>query len=71
MPHGQLSAGYFHHPERVERQRAALIESGKDGVLLEEVMQFFPASRRLYCTNWRATEFKGHPGTLMCARSAM
>jgi glycosyltransferase involved in cell wall biosynthesis len=60
----------LHHPERVERQRGALIESNSQGVLLEEVMQFFPGSRKLYCTNWRATESKGHPGTLMCRRSA-
>ena len=60
----------LHHPERIERQRGALIESGKQAVLLEEVMQFFPDARKLYCTNWRATECGGHPGTLMCARSA-
>ena len=60
----------LHHPQRVERQRSALIESGKQAVLLEEVMQFFPRSRKLYCINWRATEDKGNPGTLMCKRSA-
>ena len=33
-------------------------------------MQFFPAERILYCTNWRATEATGHPGTRMCTATA-
>ncbi|HEY3888641.1 MAG TPA: glycosyltransferase family 2 protein [Caulobacteraceae bacterium] len=53
------------HPERLERQLAALVETGAEGVCLQEVMQFFPGERRLYCTNWRATEAQAHPGTLM------
>ena len=55
----------LHHPERLQRQLAALVQSGAEGVCLQEVMQFFPADRSLYCTNWRATEAKAHPGTLM------
>jgi glycosyltransferase involved in cell wall biosynthesis len=62
----------LHHPERLERQLAALIQSRVEGVCLQEVMQFFPAERSLYCTNWRATEAKAHPGTLMrWSRSAV
>ena len=53
------------HPERLERQLAALVQSGAEGVCLREVMQFFPAERRLYGANWRATEAQAHPGTLM------
>jgi glycosyltransferase involved in cell wall biosynthesis len=60
----------FHHPQRLERQLKALIESGGQAVYLQEVMQFFPDSRTLYYLNWRATEAKSHPGTLMCRRSA-
>ncbi|MGP0094544.1 MAG: glycosyltransferase [Xanthobacteraceae bacterium] len=60
----------LHHPQRLERQLRALIESGAQTVCLEEVMQFFPADRMLYCTNWRATEARAHPGTLMCKSSA-
>lgn len=60
----------LHHPERVEWQCRALIESGKPAMLLEEVMQFFPGARSLHCTNWHATDAGGHTGTLMCARSA-
>ncbi len=55
----------LHHPERLERQLAALVRSGAEGVCLQEVMQFFPAEHTLYCTNWRATEARAHPGTLM------
>jgi glycosyltransferase involved in cell wall biosynthesis len=55
----------LYHPQRLERQLEALVSSGAEGVCLQEVMQFFPAGRRLYCTNWRATEAMAHPGTLM------
>jgi glycosyltransferase involved in cell wall biosynthesis len=55
----------LYHPERLERQLKALVSSDAEGVCLQEVMQFFPAERRLYCTNWRATEAMAHPGTLM------
>jgi glycosyltransferase involved in cell wall biosynthesis len=54
------------HPERLELQLAALLQSEAEGVCLQEVMQFFPTERRLYCTNWRATEAMALPGTLMC-----
>ncbi len=53
------------HPERLERQLAALVDGNAEGICLQEVMQFFPAERWLYCTNWRATEAAAHPGTLM------
>jgi glycosyltransferase involved in cell wall biosynthesis len=56
----------LHHPLRLERQLAALAASHGRAVCLQEVMQFFAAERRLYCTNWRATEVKALPGTLMC-----
>lgn len=59
----------LHHPQRVERQLEALLASGGDAVYLEDAMQFFPDSRMLYWTNWRATEAKGLPGTLMCRRA--
>ncbi len=58
------------HPERLEQQLAALTASGAEAVGLQEVMQYFPATRTLYCTNWRATENKCHPATIMCRRSA-
>jgi glycosyltransferase involved in cell wall biosynthesis len=55
----------LYHPERLERQLEALIRSGAEAVGLQEVMQFFPSDRSLYCTNWRATPATAHPGTLM------
>ena len=55
----------LHHPERLRRQLAALAESGAEGVCPQEVMQFFPAERGLYCHNWRATEATAFPGALM------
>lgn len=60
----------FHHPWRLEHQLKALLESGRQAVYLQEVMQYFVEPRDLYCTNWRATPAKGHPGTLMLKRSA-
>jgi glycosyltransferase involved in cell wall biosynthesis len=60
----------LHHPERLARQLTALAGSGGEGVCLQEVMQFFPAERGLYCTNWRATEATAFPGTLMAWASA-
>jgi hypothetical protein len=61
----------FHHPQRLERQLSALLESGRQAVYLQEVMQYFIKRRDLYCMNWRATPAMGHPGTLMLKRSAM
>ena len=55
----------LNHPTRLARQLDTLMMSDAAGVCLQEVMQFFPAERRLYCTNWRATEARAHPGTLM------
>jgi glycosyltransferase involved in cell wall biosynthesis len=55
----------LHHPQRLERQLAALAGSAAEGVCLQEVMQFFPAERTLYCLNWRATEATVFPGALM------
>jgi glycosyltransferase involved in cell wall biosynthesis len=60
----------LYHPERLERQLEALVQSGAEGVCLQEVMQFFPDERSLYCTNWRATPNRAHPGTLMRWRHA-
>ncbi len=60
----------LHHPQRIERQLAALLASGGTALHLEDALQWFPDSRTLYWTNWRATAPKGLPGTLMCRRSA-
>lgn len=68
--HCQWDDDDLHHPERIERQLAALNGSAAPATCLQEVMQYFPASRTLYCTNWRATEGTVHPGTLMCRASA-
>jgi glycosyltransferase involved in cell wall biosynthesis len=58
------------HPERLERQLAALTTGGHEAVVLSEVFQYFPQTRALYCTNWKATAAGGHPATLMVRRSA-
>ena len=60
----------LYHPRRLEQQLKALIETDSQAVCLQEVMQFLARSRALYCTNWRATEPKAHPGTLLCRRAA-
>jgi glycosyltransferase involved in cell wall biosynthesis len=59
-----------HHPDRLAGQLEALTESGRAAMLLEEVMQFYPQARTLYCTNWHATENTGHPGTIVFRRDA-
>jgi glycosyltransferase involved in cell wall biosynthesis len=58
------------HPERLERQLTALITGDHEGVLLSDVAQYFPQTRALYCTNWKATEAGGHPATLLVRRTA-
>jgi len=60
----------LHHPERLERQLAALDESGAQAVCLQQVMQFFPKAGELRCVNWRATEATVFPGSLMSRASA-
>ncbi|HEY5412372.1 MAG TPA: glycosyltransferase family A protein [Caulobacteraceae bacterium] len=60
----------IYHPERLSAQLAALRDGGHEALYLEDVLQFFPASRTLYWTNWRATEAGGHPGTLLMRRDA-
>jgi glycosyltransferase involved in cell wall biosynthesis len=60
----------LYHPARLERQLAALIEGNFEAVYLQEVMQYFPASKVLYWTSWRATEAGGHTATMMVRREA-
>jgi glycosyltransferase involved in cell wall biosynthesis len=60
----------LYHPDRIEQQLAALRRSASLSVCLQEVMQFFPASRRLYQINWSATPLTAKPGSLMCLKSA-
>jgi glycosyltransferase involved in cell wall biosynthesis len=60
----------LYHPERLERQLTALTTGDHEAVLLREVFQYFPQTRSLYCTNWKATEAGGHTATLMVRRSA-
>lgn len=61
----------LHHPDRITRQMAALHESGADAVLLADVLHLFEADAALFWLNWIATPAGGHPGTLLCRRSAM
>ena len=59
----------LYHPERLERQHAALTEGGCDAVYLQELLHYNPGRSALYLANWRGTAFGGHPGTLMARRS--
>ena len=59
----------LYHPLRLEEQLRALSSGDADCVYLEDVMQYFSALRTLYWMNWRATELRAHPGTLLCKRS--
>jgi glycosyltransferase involved in cell wall biosynthesis len=58
-----------HHPQRLESQLQYLRTSGKRAICLEEVMQYFPDERSLFCINWRATEATSFPGTLFSEKS--
>lgn len=68
--HCQWDDDDLHHPQRVERQLAALAASGAQAVCLQEVMLFFTASHEIYWTNWRAAEPTVMPATLMCLATA-
>jgi glycosyltransferase involved in cell wall biosynthesis len=59
----------LYHPERLARQLDALDGSAALATCLRESMQYVPASRRLYLTNWAATPAAAKPGSLMCRRS--
>jgi len=59
-----------YHPCRLEEQHRALVDAGAACLYLEDTLQFFTASREIYWLNWRATEARAHPGTLLCRRSA-
>lgn len=61
----------FHHPDRVQRQFAAMTAAGKQACYLQDLFQFATESRKLYWTNWLRAPVPAHPGTLMCTRSAM
>lgn len=55
----------LYHPERLERQAAALLASGGEALCLEQVMQFFPAERLLYCDNFRGAGETCFPGSII------
>jgi glycosyltransferase involved in cell wall biosynthesis len=58
----------LHHPQRVAEQFARLTNGDAKAVLLQDVLQYYPKTKRLWWINWRATEARGHPGTLLCMR---
>ena len=58
----------LYHPERVAAQVALLRELGGEALCLEEVLQYFPASRSLYCINFRKTVPKAMPGSMLMRR---
>ncbi len=60
----------LHHPTRLATQCAALVESGKPAICLQDVLQYVPATGAMYWTNWCATPTGAHPGTLMAWRDA-
>lgn len=60
----------LHHPERLQNQVEALLRGGYDALFLQEVMQYFPDSQKIYWTNWSATPAGGHPGTLIARSTA-
>lgn len=61
----------LHHPLRVARQLAAMVQAGAKATVLQDVMLFREAPRILHWTNWAATPAGGLPGTLLCHAAAM
>jgi glycosyltransferase involved in cell wall biosynthesis len=59
------------HPERLALQLTALRASGRPATCLTEVMQYFPAARRLYLTNWGGTPLAVKPAALLALKSAL
>ncbi len=49
---------------------AGLTNTGAKVVFLQDVLQYYPMTMRLWWTNWYASESRGHPGTLQCKRDA-
>jgi glycosyltransferase involved in cell wall biosynthesis len=60
----------LHHPERLQRQVAALVRAGAESTAMQRVMQYFPSDRSLYCVSWSPTSEHTMPATMMCRRSA-
>ncbi len=58
-----------YHPSRLADQAKVLQDGEFEAVYLEDLIQYFPAQKALYWTNWRATPVRGHPGTLMARYS--
>jgi glycosyltransferase involved in cell wall biosynthesis len=58
----------LYHPERVATQLELMRESGADALCLEEVLHFFPSTRTLHWVNFRKTDPKAFPGSLMMRR---
>ena len=61
----------LHHPDRVQRQLAAMTAAGRQACYLQDLFQYATESRKLYWTNWLKAPVPAHPGTLMCTRAAM
>lgn len=68
--HCQWDDDDLHHPDRLADQLGHLLSSGGLASCLQDMLQFFPARRTLYWTNWRAAPAKVMPGSLMCRAEA-
>lgn len=55
----------FHHPERVSTQLKVLLEKGKGGVYLQDVLHFCTETKVLYWAEWGRTNIGCHPATLL------
>jgi glycosyltransferase involved in cell wall biosynthesis len=60
----------LYHPDRIAAQLGAMTEARGDACLLGDVMIHRAADNRLRWLNWAAAG-GGHPGTLLCARTAL
>jgi glycosyltransferase involved in cell wall biosynthesis len=59
----------FYHPSRIERQLGGMRAAGCRAGCLQDIMQYFPAERRLYLHNWRLTPAQASPPTLLWDKS--
>jgi glycosyltransferase involved in cell wall biosynthesis len=61
----------LHHPQRIAAQLAGPARGDCAATIMRDLMLYDQPARKLYWTNWAATPATGHPGTVLCLRTAM
>jgi glycosyltransferase involved in cell wall biosynthesis len=59
-----------HHPSRIQRQLEAMVGGDAKACFLQELLHFFEDPGDLYVENWKNSEHRSHPGTVMVRRES-